>query len=106
MGTYSITATVEQEKALLWDMANIQEWLENALHNKTRQCTDEICRLALEDKTNTILTAAEKIALRDYLNTQGVIITSVKGLPEAVKKQIVARARVKSALERQAEANP
>jgi len=104
MGEYSITLTSEDEKALLWDIGDLQEWADNALLNKARQCTDEICRLALEDNTHTILTLAEKRLLRDWLDAHDIVMTSVKQLPPNIKRQIVAVARVKSAAERQAEA--
>lgn len=104
MAQYTVTLTVEEEKALLWDMISIQDWAENAVFNKARQCADEICRLALEDKTHTILTLAEKRQLRDALDAQGIVLTSVKQIPLNIKRQIVAAARIKSAAERQAEA--
>jgi len=104
MGEYIITLTAEEEKALLWDMISIQDWAENAVFNKARQCADEICRLALEDKTHTILTLAEKQQLRDALDAQGIVLTSVKQIPLNIKRQIVAAARIKSAAERQAKA--
>lgn len=105
MAQYTVTLTVEEEKALLWDMISIQDWAENAVFNKARQCADEICRLALEDKTHTILTLAEKRQLRDALDAQGIVLTSVKQIPLNIKRQIVAAARIKSAAERQAEAS-
>lgn len=103
MGEYTIMLTVEEEKALLWDMISIQGWAENAVFNKVRQCADEICRLALEDNTHTILTVDEKRLLRDTLDAQGIVLTSVKQIPLNIKRQIVAKARIKSAAERQAE---
>jgi len=42
MGEYRIVLTPEEEKALLTDMISIQEWIENAIKNKARQCIDEI----------------------------------------------------------------
>ena len=45
----------------------------------------------------------EKRQLRDYLNNQGVVLTSIARLPDNVKALIVAAARVKSAAERVAE---
>ena len=105
MAQYTVTLTVEEEKALLCDMISIQDWAENAVFNKARQCADEICRLALEDKTHTILTLAEKQQLRDALDAQGIVLTSVKQIPLNIKRQIVAAARIKSAAERQAEAS-
>ena len=103
MGDYTVTLTAEEEKALLWDMISIQEWAENAVFNKVRWSTDEICRLALENQTHTILTLEEKRQLRDSLDAQGIVLTSVKQIPAAIKRQIVAAARIKTAAERQAE---
>jgi len=99
----TVPITDEEEKALLTDILSLQDWLDNAIRNKARQCIDDVCRQALEDETNTVLTAAEKQGIVSALATQGRIITTVKQLPEAVKHQIVAAARVKSAAERQAE---
>ncbi len=42
MPQYTITITEDEEKALLSDMISIQEWIDNAIHNKARQCTDAI----------------------------------------------------------------
>ena len=39
---YTITLTEEQEMAVLTDMMSIQEWLDNAIRNKARQCVDDI----------------------------------------------------------------
>ena len=37
MGQYTITLVDEEEKVLLTDMISIQEWLDNAIHNKASQ---------------------------------------------------------------------
>jgi len=103
--TISIQIDDEVEKALLWDIVDLDAWANNAIFNKARQCADEICRKALEDKTHTILSLADKQTLRDYLNNQGIVLTSIKQLPDNIKKEIVKRANIKSAAERQAE-NP
>jgi len=79
------------------------DWLNNAIHNKGRQCIDRVCEEALNDKTGTILTTKDKQDIVSGLAAEGSIITSVKGLPINIKRQIVAAARVKSAAERQAE---
>ena len=103
MRTISVEIDDEVEKALEWDIVNLNTWANNAIFNKARQCADEICRLALEDKTHTILSLADKQLLRDYLNDQGIVLTSVKQLPDSIKREIVKRAVIKSAAERQAE---
>ena len=103
MRTLSIELNDEVEKALLWDIVDLDLWARNNLFNKARQCTDEICRVALEDKTHTILTLQEKQLLRDYLTNQGIVLTSIKQLPDNIKLEIVNKARIKSSAERQAE---
>ena len=101
--TISIDIDDEVEKALEWDIVDLGIWANNAIFNKARQCADKICEQALEDKTHTILSLADKQLLRDYLTNQGIVLTSVKQLPDAIKKEIVKRANIKSAAERQAE---
>ena len=103
MGQYTITLSREEEKALLTNMISIQEWIDNAIYNKARQCLDEVCKQALEDNTNTILTQTEKQEIVTALASEGRIISTVKQLPPVIKGQIVAKARVKSASEKQTE---
>lgn len=103
MAIYSVEISAEEEKALLVDMISIQEWLNNAIHNKARQMIDEVCRQALEDETNTILAIAERREVGNALVASGKIISSIKQMPEGAKRRIVAKARVKSAAERRAE---
>ena len=40
MANYTVTLSPEQEKALLSDMVSIQEWIDNAIHNKARRMID------------------------------------------------------------------
>ncbi len=103
MKTFNITIDNEIQKALEWDIVNLDAWANNAIFNKARQCTDEICRQALEDKTHTILSLENKQLLRTYLDNQGIVLTSVKQLPDNIKKEIVKRATIKSAAETEAE---
>lgn len=103
MKTFSIEIDNEVQKAMEWDIVDLDFWASNAIFNKARQCADEICRLALEDKTHTILSLEDKQLLRDYLTNQGIILTSVKELPDNIKREIVKRAVIKSAAEREAE---
>ena len=103
MKTFNITIDDAVQKAMEWDIVNLDEWANNAIFNKARRCADSICQLALEDKTNTILSLENKQLLRTYLDNQGIVLTSVKQLPDSIKKEIVKRANIKSAAERQAE---
>jgi hypothetical protein len=104
MRTLSVEINDADEKALEWDIFDLDEWARNAVFNKVRQCANEICKLALEDKTHTILSLEDKKLIRDYLSNQGIIITSVKQLPDNIKREIVKRANIQSVAERNAEA--
>ncbi|MBA7597119.1 hypothetical protein ES703_04114 [subsurface metagenome] len=73
---YTITLSPEEEKALLTDMISIQEWLDNAIHNKARQCIDVI--------------------VEQHSDRQP------KKLPLEEKLRVVREAKVESATERQA----
>lgn len=103
MKTLSEELDDETQKALEWDILDLDAWHRNTIFDKARKCGDKICELALEDKTHTILSLDDKKLLRDYLSNQGIIITSVKELPNNIKKEIIKRANIKSAAERQAE---
>ena len=103
MKTFSITIDDEVQKALEWNILDLDVWANNAVFNKARQCADKICDLALEDKTHTILSLEDKQLLRTYLDNQGIVLTSIKQLPDNIKKEIVKRANIKSAAEREAE---
>jgi phosphoserine aminotransferase len=39
---FTITISDEENKALTYDIVDIQEWIQNAIQNKARQCTDVI----------------------------------------------------------------
>lgn len=104
MGQYTITLSQEEEKALLTDMLSIQEWLDNAIHNKARQCIDGVNEQALEPSSK-MLTEPDLKAIRDMMdsaNLPAVVITP-RALPNHIKGEVVRRAKVKSAAERQAE---
>lgn len=92
----------EEEKALLTDTISIQEWIDNAIHNKARQCIDTVCQQALSGDDETILTKAEKREIVRALATEGKIISTVKQMPVGIKHQIVQKAKVESAAERNA----
>ena len=77
MGQYTVTLSAEEEKALLTDMISIQDWLDNAIHNKARQCIDMVVE-QVSDKQ------PKKISVKEKLD-------------------IVKAAIIKSAAERQAE---
>lgn len=59
MKQYTVTLSNEEEKALLVDVVSIQEWLDNAIHNKARQCIDKVVR-EYSDKQPSKITNQEK----------------------------------------------
>ena len=63
MADYTVTLTAVQEKALLGDMLSIQEWVDNAIHNKARKMIDYYVeqsglgsRKSTADQKSTIIT--------------------------------------------------
>jgi len=77
IGSKSFTLTDEEEKALLTDMVDVAEWVENLLRNKVRQVMDRI----VEEHT-------------EY---------NPRRLDPDRKRQIVAGLELKTAVERNAE---
>lgn len=76
MKQFIIEINDAEEKALLTDMISIQEWIDNVIHNKARQCIDRI----VEEVTDR---AAKKVPVEEKL-------------------QIVRDAQVESAVEKSA----
>ena len=77
VGQKSFTLTDEEEKALLTDMVDIAEWVENLLTNKARQVMDRI----IEEHT-------------EY---------NPRRLTPERKREIIAKLELKTALERNKE---
>ena len=42
MKEFVVAVSDAEEKALLTNMLSVQTWIENAIHNKARQCMDNI----------------------------------------------------------------
>lgn len=65
MAFYNVTVSDAEAKALLWDLGsagNAQVWLDNAIHNKARQCMDAML-LKETDRRLDLLSPAEKEAV-------------------------------------------
>ena len=104
MKTFNIEIDDEIQKAMEWDIVNLDFWANNAIFNKARQCGDAICELAINDQTGTILSAEDRQELKTYLANNNIdILTSIRQLPNNVKKEIVKRANIQSAAERNEE---
>lgn len=69
MSQFTVTVSVAQQKALEWDIKDIQEWVDNALHNKARQCIDLIVK-EHSDYQPDKLTVAQKEQIVTDANIQ------------------------------------
>ncbi len=74
MKSFTVTISDAEEKAVLTDVLSIQDWLDNAIHNKARQCMDKI-----------ILEESDKQPAK---------------IPKEERESIVMEAKVKSAVEK------
>ena len=102
MKQFTITISDEEGKALLTDMGSIQEWIDNAIHNKARQVIDKVCEEAL--LTPGALTKSDISQIRVMMDERAIPpVMPVKRLPGTIKLEIVKRANIKSAAEKQAE---
>ena len=68
MGEYKIILSEEEEKALLTDIISIQEWIDNAIQNKARQCIDEI--VTKSGKGSKFTSVNDKIKIIQDLNKE------------------------------------
>lgn len=59
MAQFTVTINDAEEKALLTDMLSIQDWLDNAIHNKARRTIDSIIQKET-DRQPKKLSVAEK----------------------------------------------
>jgi len=95
---HTITLTDAEEKALLfneWELGQTtQELLEWFIHKKAAERIDEVCRVALEDHTHTILSLENKQLLITYLSNRGIVLTTVEKFPLSVKEEIVNRSNL------------
>ena len=82
MTTYTIELTDAETKAMEYVAFDVQEWADNALHNRARQAMDEIYQMEVQRMTDD------------------PAITSIP----ADKESVVLNADIKSAATRQAEA--
>lgn len=62
MAEYTVSLSPEEEKALLTDVISIQAWLDNAIHQKARQCMDSVV-LQISDKNPKQIPVSEKVQI-------------------------------------------
>lgn len=63
MPQFTVTVSEEELRALEWDIVDVQEWIQNAISNKARQCVDAVItkytdkqpnKLSVEDRLSLI----------------------------------------------------
>lgn len=54
MAQFTITINDAEEKALLTDMISIQDWIDNAIHNKARQCINIIVEQVTDKRAKKV----------------------------------------------------
>ena len=71
MISITVNLTDNEYKALLYDIVDVQEWIENALHNKARQIIDRLvaehtsyspAKIKYEDKLKLVASLKLKTA--------------------------------------------
>lgn len=70
MAQFIVTVSDAQLKALEWGIVDVQEWVNNALHNKARRCIDTIVEEHSEYQPKKLTVAQkEQIVLDTPLQT-------------------------------------
>ena len=82
---YTITFTEAEQKAMEYIAPNIQEWIDNAAHNRARIAIDEICDLYVKTKleNNQPITATNKPDMVLAAYEEGLIKTAAQRNEEA-----------------------
>lgn len=85
---YTITLTEAENKALEYISANVQEWIDNAIHNRSRIAIDEICRIYTEHKltNDEPITVIGKDAMVLAAFEEGLIKTGLERVEDHIKK--------------------
>ena len=103
MGIWTGKLLEEQERALLTDMISIQDWLNNAIHNKVRQWIDAVVEETVANEKE-LLDSADAIAIESLIKQSGIrLLIMPRELPNNIKAEIVKRSKVKSAADKNKE---
>jgi hypothetical protein len=81
------------------------DWHKNAIVEKIRREQDNLCADALGNGSEKVqpLTSAQRQQVVAELASLGIVVSSVKEMPAAVKDRIIELATIRTAAERQAE---
>lgn len=82
---YTVTLTEAETKAMEYIAADVQEWIDNAAHNRARIAIDEICDLYVKHKldNNEAITATNKSDMVLAAYEEGLVKTAAERNEEA-----------------------
>ena len=82
---YTVTLTEAENKAMEYAAADVQDWIDNAAHNRARIAIDEICDLYVKHKldNNEAITATNKPDMVLAAYEEGLVKTAAERNEEA-----------------------
>lgn len=82
---YTVTLTEAETKAMEYIAADVQDWIDNAAHNRARIAIDEICDLYVKHKLdkNEAITATNKPDMVLAAYVEGLVKTAAQRNEEA-----------------------
>jgi len=67
MKQFIVEISDAEEKALLTDMISIQEWIDNAIHNKARQVIDNIITKHTDKNAKKMLKESKELIIQSLI---------------------------------------
>ncbi len=82
---YTVTLTEAEDKAMQYAATSVQDWIDNAAHNRARIAIDEICKIYTDHKLNNneAITVVGKDAMVLAAFEEGLVKTGVQRNQEA-----------------------
>lgn len=97
-GISSVSLSSADLKALEWDVADGDDWIENAVDEKVRRAKDRMVMATLQDPDGMLLSYKQEVASM----LSGVVVTCPDDIPANVKDYIVMHSNLPNARERTA----
>jgi len=88
---YTITLTEAEDLALQYVAADVQDWIDNAAHNRARIAIDEICKVYTEHKlsNNEAITVVGKVAMVLAAFEEGLVKTGAQRNEEVANNPLI-----------------
>ena len=100
----TINLTSEQIKALLTKYTSIESYVQSVVENRANKIINEIVKDYAKDKVKIKPLTVTEQAVVDKLKSR--IVTNADNIPDDIKKIIVKKADVKTAVEKAEESKP